>query len=197
MSNDKAAAMPKIAILGWGSLLWDKAEGEFDEQHTDWKFDGPALKLELSRKSSSRLDVLTLVIDPLNGQECKVAYTLSKRRSADEAIADLCAREKTKAKYIGCAFADGSRRQGRDCNSLDVIAQWAKDRAIDVVLWTDLGSSFEGVAKADFVRAAIDHIQRLAPEGKVKAAEYVWRAPKFIVTPLRNALQAEPWFRKP
>ena len=197
MSKDNAAAIPKIAILGWGSLLWDKAEVEFDLQHADWKFDGPALKLEFSRKSSSRLDALTLVIDPLNGQECNVAYTLSKRRSPDEAIADLCGREKTRAKYIGCVFADGSRRQGRDGHSLDVISQWAKDRAIDVVLWTDLGSSFEGVAKADFVKAAINHIQRLTPEGKAKAAEYVWRAPEFIVTPLRSALQAEPWFRKP
>lgn len=88
MSKDKAAATPRIAILGWGSLLWDKAEVEFDQQHAEWKFDGPALKLEFSRKSSSRLNALTLVIDALNGHECQVAYTLSKRRSPEEAIAD-------------------------------------------------------------------------------------------------------------
>lgn len=101
-------------------------------KHAEWKLDGPTLKLEFSRKSSSRLDALTLVTDPLHGQECQVAYTLSKRRSPEEAIADLCAREKTETKYIGRAFTDGSRRQGRDGQSLDIIAQWAKDRAIDV-----------------------------------------------------------------
>jgi hypothetical protein len=40
----------KIAILGWGSLLWDKRP-EFDEQHDEWQFDGPKLKIEFSRVS--------------------------------------------------------------------------------------------------------------------------------------------------
>jgi hypothetical protein len=196
MSKDKAVVMPKIVILGWGSLLWDKSESEFDQRHEDWKLDGPALKLEFSRKSSSRLNALTLVIDPIHGQECTVAHALSRRGTPEEAIADLCAREKTKEKNIGYVFANGSGRQGRDGHSLDVIAQWAKDRSIDVVMWTDLGGSFEGVAPADFVKTAVDHVRRLPAEGKAKAAEYVWRAPEFIVTPLRNALQAEPWFKK-
>ena len=34
-----------IAILGWGSLLWDERP-EFDGQHGDWKFDGPVVPLE-------------------------------------------------------------------------------------------------------------------------------------------------------
>jgi hypothetical protein len=29
------------------------------------------------------------------------------------------------------------------------------------------------------------------------AAEYVWRVPDFVVTPLRETLQAEPWFKNP
>jgi hypothetical protein len=196
MSKDKTAAIPKIAILGWGSLLWDKSESEFDQRHEEWKLDGPVLKLEFSRKSSSRLNALTLVIDPIHGQECTVASALSRRGSPEEAIADLCAREKTKEKNIGWVFADGSRRQGRDSHSLDIVSQWAKDRSIDVVIWTDLGGSFDGVAKADFVKAAVAHVQHLPAEGKAQAAEYVWQAPEFIVTPLRNALQVEPWFQK-
>jgi hypothetical protein len=197
ISNERTAVVPKIAILGWGSLLWDKSDGDFDLRHEEWKLDGPALKLEFSRKSTSRLNALTLVIDPVHGQECNVAYALSKRRSPMEAIADLCAREKTREKYIGCVFADGSRQQSRDKVSSDVITQWAKNRSIDVVLWTDLGGSFEGVTNSDFINAAVEHVQGLSTEGRAKAAEYVWRAPEFIVTPLRDALQAEPWFKKP
>jgi hypothetical protein len=187
----------KVAILGWGSLLWDKSQKEFDGRHEQWRFDGPVLKLEFSRKSASRLNALTLVIDPVHGQQCQVAYAMSKRISPEETIADLRARERTMEENIGCIFADGSRRQGRDGNSIDVISQWAKDKSIDVVLWTDLPGSFDGVAKHDFLNAAVNHVQRLPPEGKAMAAEYVWRAPDFIITALRSTLQAEPWFKKP
>jgi len=57
-----------IAILGWGSLLWDKNH-DFDNQHESWKFDGPLLPLEFSRISKSRDNALTLVIDELNGSQ--------------------------------------------------------------------------------------------------------------------------------
>jgi len=196
MSEGGSKTVARIAILGWGSLLWDISDKGFGDQHEDWKLDGPTLKLEFSRKSTSRLNALTLVIDPIHGQECHVAYSLSKRPSLDEAIADLSAREKTKNGSVGVAFADGSRPNGRDSSSIDVISQWAKDQSIDVVIWTDLPGSFSGVPKHEFIKAAVDHVQRLPTEGKVKAAEYVWRAPDFVVTPLRNVLQSEPWFIK-
>jgi hypothetical protein len=188
--------MTKIAILGWGSLLWDTSQPQFEEQHDEWRFDGPVLRLEFSRKSASRLNALTLSIDPIHGQECQVAYALSKRKTAAEAIADLRTREKTSAQNVGFAFADGSRRQGRDTRSVDVILQWAKSAAIDVVLWTDLPGSFDDVPAGEFLKVSIHHVQQLPAEGKVKAAEYVCRAPDFIRTPLRAALEAEPWFEK-
>ena len=189
--------MTKIAILGWGSLLWDKTHREFDRHHTAWKFDGPVLKLEFSRKSVSRLNALTLVIDTIRGEECKVAYALSKRRTVEKALADLQKREGTSRRNIGYVFSDGSRRQGRDTDSVDVILRWARAVSLDVVLWTDLPGDFGDVPKNEFARAAVNHIQQLPPEGRVLAAEYVWRAPESIVTPLRTVLQAEPWFKKP
>jgi len=191
--------MTKIAILGWGSLLWDKnkAQQKFDKHHGPWKFDGPVLKLEFSRKSRKRLNALTLVIDPVRGEACKVAYALSKRRTVEKALADLQEREETGPRSIGCVFTDGSRRQGRDADSVAVILLWAKAASLDVVLWTDLPSHFDHVPKNEFVKGAVDHVQRLPTEAKAMAAEYVWRAPAFIVTPLRTALQAKPWFKKP
>jgi hypothetical protein len=110
----------KTVILGWGSLLWNKTHREFDKHHGAWKFDGPTLKLEFSRKSKSRLNALTLVIDSIHGEECKVAYALSKRRTLEKTLTDLEVREGTNRKNIGCVFADGSRRQGRDADSVDV-----------------------------------------------------------------------------
>jgi hypothetical protein len=56
----------KIAVLGWGSLIWDTtANQEFDRLRGNWRYDGPVLNLEFSRKSKkSRAGALTLVIDP-------------------------------------------------------------------------------------------------------------------------------------
>jgi len=45
---------PRVAILGWGSLLWEGGSA-FDKWHDDWRCDGPILNLEFSRVSASRL----------------------------------------------------------------------------------------------------------------------------------------------
>jgi hypothetical protein len=75
-----------------------------------------------------------------------------------------------------------------------VILRWARGASLDVILWTDLPGDFTRISRDKFVTAAVNHLQRLPAEAKALAAEYVWRAPDFIVTPLRTALQAEPWF---
>jgi len=188
----------KIAILGWGSLLWDRRP-EFDEQHDDWQFDGPRLKIEFSRVSRTRNGTLTLVIDAKNGKECQVAYALSKRKNADDAICDVRSREGTILKNIGFYFADSSRKQARDEESLRTIQDWALVKKIDVVIWADLENNFQEKSKCKkpfSIEAALCHIQALNNEGKAKASEYIWRAPSFVVTPLREVLQSQPWFQE-
>ncbi len=187
----------KIAILGWGSLLWDKRR-EFDDQHDEWRSDGPSLKIEFSRVSSTRNGALTLVLDKKNGKECQVAYALSKRKNPDHAICDVRSREGTTLKNIGFYFADKSRMQARDEEVLRVIKSWASTEKIDVVIWTDLESNFQEKSKCKrpfSIEAAISHIQALDNEGKANASEYAWRAPAFVATPLREALQSQPWFQ--
>jgi len=68
----------EIAILGWGSLLWDPCE-EFDRWHDKWRYDGPILKLEFSRISTKRGEALTLIVDSKDGVENTVAWCLSTR----------------------------------------------------------------------------------------------------------------------
>lgn len=188
----------KIAILGWGSLLWDK-KADFDDHHGDWQLDGPHLKLEFSRVSKTRNDALTLVIDTTNGSSCQVAYTFSKHINPDDAISDLRCREGTSIKHIGFYFSDGSRIQSHDDESLGAITAWASNNKIDVVVWTGLSSNFKEKSKCEVpfsVDNALLHLQKLDAEGKAKAAEYVWRAPSFISTPLREVLHSQPWFPK-
>ncbi len=184
----------RIAILGWGSLIWDR-RSDFDDAVTEWRFDGPELPLEFSRVSKARGNALTLVIDKLNGSNCQVAYADSKRQCADDAIADLKCREGTVLKWIGYHFSDGTRNGEPEAHNS--IKEWAIKKAIEVVIWTGLPSNFSENAQTPFsIDAAVAHLQSLPPEGKAQAAEYFWRAPNFIKTKLREAVEVEPWFPK-
>lgn len=196
----------KIAILGWGSLLWEKnfKQKKFNEQlvlnkqlGSYWHNGGPTLPLEFSRISESRNGALTLVIDAQNGNECPVTYAFSKRENPDKAIDDLMKREGTKNKEnIGrCHFADKSQNYSR--NDSSNISKWAKDNDIEVVIWTDLESNFKDkTGKLFSIENALSYIKKLnAEDNAKKAIEYVRNAPEFIVTPLRKELQLLPCFQ--
>ena len=143
--------------------------------------------------STSRRRALTLVIDSDNGTDCRVAYAVSTRRCPEDAISDLRCREGTVMKRIGFYFADDSKRCESDVPG--TIAPWVREKRFDVGVWTGLLSNFWQEVNKDFtVKAAIEHLQGLSPEGKAIAANYVWRAPRFIRTKLREALETEPWF---
>ncbi|SRR5581483_2594171 len=186
----------QIVILGWGSLLWD-TRPEFDDRHEPWQWDGPEIKLEFSRVSRSRHGALTLVIDPKNGVPCQVAYARSTRKDPDDAICDLRCREGTTRSNIGFLFSDGSRQQGRDPDSLEAIRSWAETKKFDAVVWTDLDSNFETVCGEPLtIDAALAHLQSLDVKARSGAAEYVRRAPGFVDTPIRRALQTQSWFPK-
>ena len=190
----------KIAILAWGSLIWDDNWPEFDKQRGDWLQDGPILPLEFSRVSASRDKALTLVIDTVNGKDCSVMYAESKRTNPDDAIADLRDREGTIMKHVGFYFA---KDPARKCVPPvpPSIPVWASKKKIEVVIWAGMPSNFfeKNAVKASTkfsVEAAVTHLQNITPKGKAAAAEYVRRAPELVVTPLRTKLQTDPWFEK-
>ena len=190
-----------IAILGWGSLLWDKRPEfeSFESQHEVWQSNGPTLRLEFSRVSKSRGKALTLVIeDAPHGAECVVAYALSKRKSWEDVVCDVRDRESTTAANVGFCFADKTMPvRARSGFVLDTIRYWVVARAFSGAVWTDLPSNFAEMSepKAAFsVDAAVAHVLARSQEDQRKAAEYVWRAPAFVRTPVRAALQAEDWF---
>ena len=184
----------RIAILGWGSLLWEGGF-EFDRWHGPWEFDGPTLKLEFSRISETRLKALTLVIDIDHGVETAVAWCLTKRTTLADAICDLRAREGTTIDNVGRAAITPEAGSLKHDSPEDAIATWAITKNLEAVIWTALESNFQEKTRQPFsVGAAVSHLKTLTPEGKVKAAEYIWRAPEFVKTPVRIALQKEPWF---
>ena len=63
----------KIAVIGWGSLIWSKRDLEIEG---DWIIGGgPVLPLEFSRVSKDGR--LTLVIDHTNGVAVTTSYAIS------------------------------------------------------------------------------------------------------------------------
>lgn len=127
----------EVAILDWGSLMWE-VRPEFDEQHEqNWRLDGPILRVEFSRISRSRHGALTLVIDNKNGVDTTVAWCLSKRQRIKDAIYDLQCREGTTGENIGCV-----RLPADSSVSPRTITDWASKRGLDAVIWTALESNF-------------------------------------------------------
>ncbi len=186
----------KIAIVGWGSLLWD-SEPQFDRQHRGWRHPGPKLKLEFSQIASPEDDGLALVIDPEHGKLCTVAYVLSRRACFEDAFFDLQAREKTTHLNIGFVRLDVGAERGRDIGSLKSIRAWARKSRLSAVLWTDTPSNFRTSRGKPFsVANALAYIRSVKPEVKSRIAEYVWRSPKFVDTPLRRKLESTPWFAR-
>jgi len=188
----------RIAMLGWGSLLWEGGR-EFDSWHEPWQYDGPKLKIEFSRVSStSRLGALTLVIDAKHGVPTTVAWCLSKREKIEDAIADLRCREGTTNANIGYVSLQQEAVVEGSLGIEDSLVAWARESKLNAVVWTALRSNFESETGQPFsVDAAVAYVKKLSRAGKAKAAEYVWRAPEFVKTPVRSALEQEPWFAEP
>ena len=72
----------RIAVLAWGSLVWDRRELAIVDH---FKPNGPRLSLEFSRVSGDRR--LTLVIDEDNGPLCDTYAAESASTVLSDAIA--------------------------------------------------------------------------------------------------------------
>lgn len=180
--------MAGIAILGWGSLLWDTRPKflSFTDQCGLWQRGGPSLPLEFSRISKSRGGALTLVIDPDNGTETIVSYCVSARTRSSDAIEDLRVREgPTRPEWIG-----SFRAPFEQSRYFRAISAWASSHSFDDVIWADLPPDFRAFLQPFSVEAAVAHVEGLDAHGAAMAREYFKQAPDFVQTPVRQALQS-------
>lgn len=180
----------KIAVLGWGSLIWDMRNLRIAGV---WKNGGPVLPIEFSRVSGDGR--LTLVIDPLHGVSVTTRFAHSEFINLNDAIANLREREGTSAEKIGFVNLVNntesyySRRQHHSaCNSIRV---WAQANDWQAVIWTALISNFESDGRPPFsTPAAVAYVNGLNGELKTRAFEYLQRAPEEVDTPIRRQLLA-------
>jgi hypothetical protein len=174
----------RIAILGWGSVIWDKRELSLKE---GFRAGGPRLPLEFSRKSLDGR--LTLIIDEKNGMPpSPTQFAISRLEELHDAMCDLQHREGTSPDNIGFMI-NGSEEQ-RSPKSLVAkkaiaVGLGENQAAVDAVIWTNLGPR----EKFSFTsESAKNHLMSLTGLCRQKALEYPTSAPSDVETPLRKQM---------
>jgi hypothetical protein len=189
----------KIAILGWGSLLWDPRDLQLA---SGFEPAGPSLPIEFCRISKDHR--LTLIIDESYGTLCQTYAATSAFADLEQAVENLREREgMASAADVGFATTGEARsRQAarRHPHALETIADWALNAGYDAAIWTALDSHFERETGEPFsVNAAMRFLEALEqndPPAFARALEYIRRAPAATQTPVRDAVNAA-WPEQP
>lgn len=175
----------KIAILGWGSLIWQPKDLNFDKSK-GWKKDGVKLPIEFARISQNGR--LTLVITP-NGTEVPTLYAVSKYTTIEEAVLDLAVREGTdkfKDYKIGYYNKQEDEFCPNDFKYKKEIKEWINTTDFNAVIWTNLGENWK--EKTD---NRIEHLKSLKEETQSLAEEYIRKTPVQINTAFRKEIEKE------
>lgn len=174
-----------IAVLAWGSLFWDKRGLNIVN---DWTNGGVVLPIEFARISSDGR--LTLVITEEYGTNVETYWAISKYSELERAIENLQIREGTNKKGIGFVDLNSGKTQSKLSKALlGQISTWAQEKSLDAVIWTDLQSNFsERQGKEFSYENAEKYLKSLSGNAKIKADEYITKAPKLTMTKLRKRI---------
>jgi len=170
----------KIACLGWGSLIWKPGDLPVEG---NWHPDGPQLPIEFSRTSDGG-ELATAIC--INAPAVPVLWA----RLATEDLGEACVLLR-KREGIPDERVDGVGILPVTPQTPGVLADWARERELDGVIWTALPPKFghvEGLIPT--VAQAIDHLQQLRGEEAVHARAYIMQVPAQIDTPYRRAICA-------
>ncbi|RTZ09368.1 hypothetical protein [Flavobacterium sp. GSP6] len=170
----------KIAILGWGSLIWQPKDLAFNKEF-GWKPDGPILPIEFARISNDGR--LTLVITE-KGTEITTLYALSNYHDLHEAIFNLAVREGSGKKSIGYYDKNNNAFFSTNLNIKSNIEKWIEQTDFDAVIWTDLPEKLES-------KDPLEYLKSLTGNKSALAEEYIRRTPIQIKTALRTKIEKE------
>ena len=176
----------KIAVLGWGSLIWLPKSLKIIENQ--WYEDGPHLPVEFARISGDGR--LTLVIKP-GWQDVSVLYAISNFDIVDTAVENLADREGSPISRIGYIDFLNQKHQIRPANRglLPVLQAWRKEKNFDAVIWTDLPPNFKDKTKTDFTLNNISsYFKGLSQDVFSVAKEYVENTPQQVETTFRSEI---------
>lgn len=171
--------MMKIACLAWGSLVWKPGALPVCSL---WHTDGPALPVELCRVGDGG-ELATAIC--MNAPAVASLWALLDTPSLEDACQALREREQ-----IPHSRDDGIGSFICSDRSTGVLAQWARERELDAVIWTALPPRFAGIeARIPTVDDVIDYLQSLTGEVRVHAREYIEQLPQQIATPYRDVIR--------
>ncbi|HRA74301.1 MAG TPA: hypothetical protein PLB11_15930, partial [Flavobacterium sp.] len=128
----------KIAILGWGSLLWQPKDLQFDKE-IGWSENGPMLPIEFARISKDGR--LTLVITK-DIKEVKIYFAISNYKTLEEAVLNLAVREGSGREQIG-SYDKSEKTFSTEVFFEKNILEWINNTDIDAVIWTNLGEKWD------------------------------------------------------
>lgn len=181
----------RIAILGWGSLIWDS---RLNIEPT-WHLDGPVLRIEFSKVSGRyakpRRRYLSLVIDPDHGGDVRAQYAMSREEALDAAVRDLAKRETgdpDKTDNMQNVLASSREVVGEPAH-VSRIRAWLREKDFDAAVWTAFAPNFDVTGKPFTHENALAFLESLPPEEAGRAWEYIERAPTTTETPFRRFLR--------
>lgn len=169
-----------IACLGWGSLIW---RPEALPVSSEWYADGPPIPIEFTRQSNDGRITLVIVPEaaPIPVLWCKLGVPdLGAARAA------LAGREGIKSQNADRLI--GSWPNG-DHAFADQIGCWAAKKKIDGVVWTALGPKFGGKNETPSREGVVAYLGGLSGETRLRAEEYVRKAPAAIRTAYRTTIE--------
>lgn len=192
----------KIAVLAWGSLVWDRRGLAIDD---DFSLLGPILPIEFCRVSGNGR--LTLVIDEMFGALCATYVAQSSFTDLNGALENLWTREGSPGERLPrnmqnqgrVGFVDISSGQQssiaieRHPQTVAAITAWGRVNDYDAAIWTALASNFHEPEKAGepfSTEAATRYLEGLDAPKIGEALNYIRRAPLEIQTPVRTVVNA-------
>lgn len=184
----------RIAVLGWGSLVWDPktlVEHLVGADLGAWATDGPLLPVEFARASDEGKGRLSLVIVP-SMPLVQVLWNVMQTQNLDVAIRELRHRERTSTKKIGYInLITGNFECQHGQPIIELIQKWVKAKEVfDAVIWTDLESNFSEVQKRELSETtAVAYVQSLTGDTYIEAKNYILKAPAQVQTMFRPALE--------
>lgn len=186
----------RIAVIGWGSLIWD-IDNLAPFVSGEWMMRaGPALPMEFARVSPKRKMGLAVCLDAEYGDACATHAIRSVRSDILLAAEDLRARERATPEMIGYIHpATGAVRAATD-RVASVFADWCAATGAAGAVWTDLNQNFhEATGQVFSVPRAVDYLKTLTGESLEEAVRYIEFAPETTSPPLRRALAQDDWWR--
>jgi hypothetical protein len=196
-----------IAVIGWGSLLWDPRGLRVAQ--SGWRPDGPLLPIEYLHISGIRKPPkrLTLVLADRTAhkwvEHVRTLWAMSIFDDLEDARTNLAVREGSDVALVGYLAVPRAQHQATasslrsitDATERDrVLAEvrdWLKYKELDAAIWADLSASpdLDGLPTTE--DNAIAFLKSLKGTDRDAAQDYVRRTPAQVRTPIRLRVEED------